>query len=66
MFVPAFGAAISGHVGVYDFGQVEGKDGHAGGIHKFSRFSGAYPPKMWSKEIPKTPRAPRSRWPQRA
>ena len=33
----------------YDFGQVGEKDGHAGVIHKFSRFAGAYPPNMWSK-----------------
>ena len=26
-----------------------GNDGHAGVIHKFSRFAGAYPPNMWSK-----------------
>ena len=43
-------AALSSHVGVlYDFGQVGGNDGHAGVIHKFSRFAGAYPPNMWSK-----------------
>ena len=42
------------------FGQVGGKDGHAGVIHKFSRFAEAYPPNMWSKGgIPKTLRAPR-------
>ena len=41
------------------------KDGHAGVIHKYSRFAGAYPPNMWSKGgIRKTPRAPRSRQPQ--
>ena len=49
----------------YDFGQVGANDGHAGVIHKVSRFAGAFPPNMWSKGgIPKTPRAPRSRQPQ--
>ena len=39
----------------YDFG-------HAGVVHTFSRFAGAYPPNMWSNGgITKTPRAPRSR-----
>ena len=38
-------AALSSHVGVlYDFGQVGGNDGHAGVIHKFSRFAGGITP----------------------
>ena len=49
----------------YDFGQVGGIDGHAGVIHNFCSFTGAYTPNMWSKGgIRKTPRPWRSRQPQ--
>ena len=61
MLVPAFGVVVSGHVG-YDFGQVGRIDGHAGVIHQYSRFAGAYPPNMCSKGgILITRCAPRSR-----
>ena len=50
MFVPDFGAAISGHhVGVY-LGQDGGIDGHTGVIRKFSRFAGAYPPHVVKRD----------------
>ena len=48
-------------------GMISVKWGEIMVVHTFSRFSGAYPPNMtlWSKGgIPRTPRAPRFRWPQ--
>ena len=44
---------------------MEWKYSHAGVLHGFIRFAGAYPPNTWSNGgIRKTPRAPPSREPQ--
>ena len=50
----------------YDFGQVEGNDGHPGALHKFARVAGAYPPQHVVKRggILLTSRAPRCRSPK--